>query len=332
MTPANADNFANNVVDFINTNNLDGVDFDWEYPGAPDIPGIPAGKPSDGPNYLTFLRLLRSKMPQGKMLSIAVPASFWYLKQFPIAEMAQELTYIIYMTYDLHGQWDYGNTFSQEGCASGNCLRSHVNLTETNYALAMITKAGVHSSKVAVGISSYGRSFGMTQSGCTGSMCPYGGPDSTAAAGDCTGTPGYISNAEIQLIADSAEAGTEAWYDKGSNSNILVYGDKQWVAYMDDDTRSSRTDYYQGLNFAGTVDWAVDLLYFRDDDLDPFGDDDDEFLPNTDGLPDCSATFSSLDDLDAAAGSIPDNCKAVYTIQALSAMLNSAVNTYRDMM
>lgn len=36
-------------------------------------------------------------------LSIAAPASFWYLKQFPIAKMHSLLDYIVYMTYDLHG-------------------------------------------------------------------------------------------------------------------------------------------------------------------------------------------------------------------------------------
>jgi len=69
------------------------------------------------------------------------PGSYWYLQHFPISKMAGEVDYVVYMTYDLHGQWDYGNVWSQEGCADGNCLRSHVNLTETMYTLAMITKA-----------------------------------------------------------------------------------------------------------------------------------------------------------------------------------------------
>lgn len=60
------------------------------------------------------------------------------------------------------GQWDYGNKWAQDGCESGACLRSHVNLTETMLTLAMITKAGVTTYQIAVGISSYGRSFKMT--------------------------------------------------------------------------------------------------------------------------------------------------------------------------
>jgi chitinase len=175
MSGSNANTFATNIVNFVNKNNLDGVDIDWEYPGAPDIPGIPAGLATDGPNYLSFLKTLKGKLPSGKTLSIAAPASFWYLKSFPIKDMATYLDYIVYMTYDLHGQWDYGNQFSQDGCPAGSCLRSHVNLTETNYALAMITKAGVPASKINVGISSYGRSFGMTKAGCTGPMCKYKG-------------------------------------------------------------------------------------------------------------------------------------------------------------
>lgn len=43
-----------------------------------------------------------------------------------------------------------------------------VNMTETYTALSMITKAGVSSNKIAVGVSSYGRSFQMTDSSCTG--------------------------------------------------------------------------------------------------------------------------------------------------------------------
>jgi chitinase len=39
VTAAQRDTFAHNVVDFLTSNNLDGLDFDWEYPGAPDIPG-----------------------------------------------------------------------------------------------------------------------------------------------------------------------------------------------------------------------------------------------------------------------------------------------------
>jgi GH18 family chitinase len=40
----------------------------------------------------------------GKSVSIAAPASYWYLKNFPIAQMSKVLDYIVYMTYDLHGQ------------------------------------------------------------------------------------------------------------------------------------------------------------------------------------------------------------------------------------
>jgi chitinase len=34
MMPANAINFANEIAHFVVNNKLDGVDFDWEYPGV----------------------------------------------------------------------------------------------------------------------------------------------------------------------------------------------------------------------------------------------------------------------------------------------------------
>lgn len=330
MSPANADRFATNIVNFIRTHSLDGVDFDWEYPGAPDIPGIPPGLESDGPNYLAFLKILNHKIPGDKSVSFAAPASYWYLKGFPIKEMANLANYVVFMTYDLHGQWDYDNKWSQDGCLGGNCLRSHVNLTETMYTLAMITKAGVPSNKITVGVSSYGRSFGMTQPGCSGPMCPFGGPKSTATPGMCTDTAGYIANAEIDMIVSLNDTGTKAWYDRDSNSNIMVYGGNQWVAYMDLDTKTSRTTYYKSLNFAGIVDWAIDLQAFQaNDDGNP---DDNSDLPLSQPLKPCTSNFNTMEDLDAAANSIPDNCKALYTAATLSNVLNTAVKSYNDMM
>ncbi|CAI7608393.1 unnamed protein product [Penicillium viridicatum] len=275
VTAANREAMATAMADYVKQYNLDGVDIDWEYPGAPDIPGIPAASTDDGENYLAFLKVLKSLLP-GKTVSIAAPASYWYLKGFPIAEISEVVDYIVFMTYDLHGQWDVANAYSQEGCSNGNCLRSHVNLTETMTSLAMITKAGVPSGKVVVGVSSYGRSFGMTDGSCYGPECTFGGTssDSTATPGPCTNTAGYISDAEISDIISGSNSTTrkradssrvnQNFYDKDSDSQILVYDGNQWVAYMTPDILASRTSRYKGMSLGGTTNWATDLETFHE--------------------------------------------------------------------
>ncbi|KYK60893.1 glycosyl hydrolase, family 18 [Drechmeria coniospora] len=287
--------FVRNIVSFLKEHNLDGVDIDWEYPGAPDIPDIPAGEPDAGKDYYETLSSLKAAVGNGKSVSLAAPASYWYLKAFPIKEMAAKLDYIIYMTYDLHGQWDYGNKWTSPGCPTGNCLRSHVNLTETMDALSMITKAGMPANKVVVGVSSYGRSFKMAQAGCTGPDCLFTGSArvSNAAKGRCTDTGGYISNAEIQEIIRQGRA-TKQWLD-GSGSNILVYDKTEWVSYMDAATKKFREDVFAAYNFAGTSDWAVDLQEFVDSDGDD--DYDPNYVASVDrnAFPPCDAKSSSTE-------------------------------------
>ncbi|KAL2132723.1 hypothetical protein VTI74DRAFT_3433 [Chaetomium olivicolor] len=91
-----------------------------------DLPDFDPGKAEDGPNYLAFLAVLKNLL-RGKTVAIAAPASYWYLKQFPIKDISRIVDYIVYMTQ----------------------------------ALAMITKAGVPGNKIVVGVTSYGRSFAM---------------------------------------------------------------------------------------------------------------------------------------------------------------------------
>jgi GH18 family chitinase len=55
---------------------------------------------------LAFLVVLKNLL-NGKSLSIAAPASYWYLKGFPIAQISEIVDYIVFMAYDLHGQVNY---------------------------------------------------------------------------------------------------------------------------------------------------------------------------------------------------------------------------------
>ncbi|BAE60282.1 unnamed protein product [Aspergillus oryzae RIB40] len=266
--------FVNNLVSFMNRKNLDGFDFDWEYPGAPDIPDITPGSPEEGDNYLAFLQLLRSKLPSEKSLSLAVPASYWYLKQYPVKDIAKYVDYFIYMTYDLHGQWDVDNKSSMPGCPAGNCLRSHINKTETHDAMVMITKAGVEARQLVIGITSYARSFRMTDASCSGPFCTFAGDKrhSMAYAGPCTTTGGYISNAELNDIIKNPGnySIVKSYIDKDSDSNILMYGNPgavDWAAYMDSDLKTNRINWIKGLNFGDSLDsgcvhlFALDILY-----------------------------------------------------------------------
>jgi GH18 family chitinase len=265
VKPANRLTMATNIANFIKVHNLDGVDIDWEYPGAPDIPGIPKGEPDEGTNYFAFLVVLKNLLP-GKTVSIAAPASYHYLKQYPIQQISRVVDYIVFMTYDLHGQWDAtGSEYMQEGCKAGNCLRSHVNLTETRQALAMITKAGVPGHKIIVGVSSYGRSFKMAEAGCWGPGCLFTGDqwNSNAKKGRCTGTAGYLADAEIAEILNDPSRVVTKYVDLGSNSDVLVYDGTEYVAYMGSTIKGLRSSLYAAWGLGGTTDWASDLQQFH---------------------------------------------------------------------
>ncbi|WQF90251.1 Putative glycoside hydrolase family 18, catalytic domain, glycosyl hydrolase family 18 (GH18) active [Colletotrichum destructivum] len=74
--PANRDVFKRNIISFINKHNMDGIDLDWEYPSAPDIPGIPSDDPINGVNYYRLLASIKAEVGSSKSVSFAAPASY----------------------------------------------------------------------------------------------------------------------------------------------------------------------------------------------------------------------------------------------------------------
>ncbi|KAI3335205.1 hypothetical protein F4824DRAFT_489691 [Ustulina deusta] len=201
----------------------------------------------------------------------------------------------------------------------------------TKDALSLITKAGVPSNKIVVGVSSYGRSFKMAQAGCTGPSCKFTGSPrvSNAAKGRCTGTSGYLSNAEIYDIITFGKVNKQ-WVD--ADSNILVYNDTEWVAYMNSSIKAEMASLYASYNFAGTSDWAVDLEEFVD------GSGDDEgYDPNyvasidLDYFMDCDAKYDTLDQLLERKSSIPSYCIDQYIVDVEIKIMSSALTKYDDL-
>ncbi|KAK5995000.1 Killer toxin subunits alpha/beta-like protein [Cladobotryum mycophilum] len=309
MYPRNVDIFVTSIINFMDEYKLDGVHIEWEYPGVTAVPGIPLGQKTDAPNYLAFLKKIAGKAAHGQ--------SFAHLG-----------TCILLVSKG----WDFNNGWSQEGCPSGSCPRSHVNFTETLFALSMLNKAGLDASKVVVAYSSYGRSYRVIdRSACERSLddigCRFTGPYSNATPGVCTGTAGYLSNAEINEIVTN-EANTVVRFDEASHSITLLYG-PDWVSFLTDDMKKARLNYYLVYRYAGVADWAIDLQAYTDDDFDPHGEYD---LPDTSLSAPCNGNYQTLEELDTAAETIPAHCITIYTLIALNNLLKRSLSDYNDMM
>ncbi|KAK1763783.1 glycoside hydrolase superfamily [Phialemonium atrogriseum] len=280
-------------------------------------PNIPLGGANEGTNYLALLKAIKSQIPSGKTISIAAPASYWYLKAFPIKDISAVVDYI-----------DYDNPWASPGCPEGNCLRSHINMTETKLALPMITKAGVPNNKIMVGLSSYGRFFKMVDA-CHGPNCHFVGPLSAAKKGEYTDTAGYIANAEIFSIAESDRI---TWSETHlanldtSMTDFIVYDGVKWVAFMTHLNKWFRVGMYQDWNFGGFADWAVDLQAWRESTI---VDSDPDAAENVESW--CAETFDSLEAVDEAKDRHSAQCRNVYALRVLSEMQKSALDSYRNL-
>ncbi|KAM3426153.1 hypothetical protein NHJ13734_009626 [Beauveria thailandica] len=243
---SNRATFIKNLLGFFSEYGYDGVDFDWEYPGAEDR----GGSKEDGVNYTALLEELREAIKasgRNYLVTFTAPTSYWYLRHFDIKNMAEQVDWINLMSYDLHGVWDSSNPI-------GNHVLSHTNLTEIDLALDLFWRVNVDPSSIVLGIGFYGRSFQLTDPSCWKPGCRFSGP---GAAGKCTSTPGILSYREIKQILQST--GATSYLDKEAAARYMVYDNNNWISYDDAHTIKAKIEFANKMGLSGVMTWALDL-------------------------------------------------------------------------
>ncbi|KAI2463541.1 family 18 glycosyl hydrolase [Annulohypoxylon bovei var. microspora] len=239
--------FILSLVNFMTQFGFDGVDLDWEYPGAPDR----GGQDRDTANYVSLLKDIRTwwtAQSNGWGLSFTAPTSYWYLRWFDIENMAKSVDWVNLMTYDLHGSWD-----SPED-QIGSYVYSHTNLTEIEAALNLLWRNNVPANKVNLGLGFYGRSYTLEDPSCTLPGCPF---TSGGLAGACSGQSGILSYDEITQIASTYNI--DPVEDDKAASMYFAFGKNQWVSYDSVKTIKEKVDYANKKGLLGLFIWALDL-------------------------------------------------------------------------
>ncbi|RFN52992.1 glycoside hydrolase family 18 protein [Fusarium flagelliforme] len=240
--------FIGKLETFMERYGFDGVDIDWEYPGAGDR----GGHEDDGENLTKLFKSMRSSFDfnfsgSHKEISFTAPTSYWYLQHFDLKASAKAVDYVNVMSYDLHGVWDAKNPI-------GSKVLSHSNITEIELALDLLWRNEVDPSKVNMGLGFYGRSFQLADPSCHKPGCLFKGG---GAKGPCTDSSGTLAYFEIMDIIRKNKL--TPYHDEEAAVKYITWDDDQWVSFDDFDTFQQKIDFANGLGLGGVLIWAIDL-------------------------------------------------------------------------
>ncbi|MCJ1283616.1 hypothetical protein MMC26_002947 [Xylographa opegraphella] len=242
-TAASRATFISSLQKFMATYGFQGVDIDWEYPGAPDRDG----KVEDKANLVSLLQEMRSAFGTSYGISVTLPSSYWYLRWFDPKAMEPFVDFFGLMTYDLHGPWD------AEVKSIGQVVLGQTNIPEIFNWTMPLWYDSVDPSKINMGLAYYGRGYTLTDSSCNHVGCSW---SSTSRPGPCTDFAGVMSLEEIQNLIP--QLGVEPELLATDMMKQLTWGN-QWIGYDDLETIAMKKQWASSHCFGGTMIWSIDL-------------------------------------------------------------------------
>lgn len=243
--------FVASVVDFLGRYNFDGLDLDWEYPGAR------GGYSYDKQNFVKLLRELKEAFrPANYMLTAAVSAGKWFIDPaYDIKEVSKQLDLINLMAYDYHGGWETKTGMNAPLFHSPvHDLSKEEAQLNVNWSVNYWLSQGAPAEKIMLGVGSYGRSFTLDKSQVNGINAP---ASQKGQAGPYTREPGSLGYNEI---CEAFQRSPQSWTIVRDPDYLApyAYNDRQWVGYDDQQSLALKAQFAKSMGLGGMMMWSIE--------------------------------------------------------------------------
>ena len=249
------ENFATNIVKFIEYLGYDFVDIDWEYPSTA----------ADTENFTLFLKAIRDKLDalgqkHGKHyeLSIAMSANPTNMAIIQYDKVLQIVDFTNMMTYDLAGGWS--SYTAHHTALYTNEAYNHQTMGDAifsaNYCIQYFEKtygSSIDMSKVLIGVAPYTHGWGNVQNNGLDPNNP--GLFATASPNSVQDAYGYYQIPEL-----TEQYGINEYFDNTAKA-AYYYSTSSGVFFTIDNEKSAKAkgQYVQEKSLGGLIAWMASL-------------------------------------------------------------------------
>ncbi|MEM6377271.1 MAG: glycoside hydrolase family 18 protein [Bacteroidota bacterium] len=244
LTEESRATFVASAIKYMEVNQLDGIDLDWEYPAQPGAGNI--HRPEDKQNFTLILRDLRTALDKvGErdekhyLLTIASAANERYLALTEMDKAQVYLDFINVMTYDFAGSWSDSTAHQANLYPSTTGKGSSISAAQSvDWHIA----AGIPVEKLVLGVPFYGRYW-------TGVDSTLQGLHQTA-----TQESGGMGYHEIMSLAEDGQH-QRFWDEQAKAPYLWEPNTQKFLTYDDPETMTYKAVYIQEKGMAGAMYW-----------------------------------------------------------------------------
>ena len=252
LTKESRSKFINSAIEFIKSNNLDGIDIDWEFPNLTGYGNI--YRPEDKENFTSLAKELRNTLDElgrdGKhyWLTAATGSFDDYLANTEMGKVQKYMDFVNVMAYD------FCEPDADSIAGHHTPLYTNPRDPNLNSSDAMIQKYiqnGVPPEKIVLGVAFYGHVWQVTSSEHHGLYEPGGEVKKHIR--------GSFKNIEQNFVNKN---GFIRYWDSTSYAPYLFNQDKKiFITYDDEESLRAKCKYINEHNLKGAMFWEYTADY-----------------------------------------------------------------------
>lgn len=224
--------FAENLYNFLEKYDMNGIDMDWEFPRL-----------EDKENFVLLLQDVKAKFGSTYSLSSAVtPGKYRINTSYDIPGIFETVDFVNLMTYNFHGSWET-RTGLHSAMFRGSNDNSANNVDESVRHI-LDTYPGIDRNKIILGIPSYGRRWILDSIEENG----IGAPASAHP----------IPTEPYRMICKNVLSGDYEYFWDDEQKTPYVISGKDWMSYDDLRSVTVKARYIIDNDLGGAMFWSLE--------------------------------------------------------------------------